>query len=309
METLGPALTRWVLYGAVSILIGAALFHWLVLARSASPSPERKAAIRRSVAQWALWASLALLVSLVGVLWWQFRDFHDPLFDPWQTSLRILVLESLWGKIWMAQLGLAVLTAVASLLVRRSPTGGTAWGLLAVAAFASAAMPAFSGHSFGAERLETLAITFDVVHLWGAGGWIGLLTVLFLSARRHRDRDPDSRGTVHEWVRAFSPVALASFGALILTGIFASWLHVGSIELYFSTGYGRTLLTKLAVIAGVAALGFYNWKHVTPRLDSEEGEARFLGFSAPTEVVLGLLVLLVTALLVGTALPMESMSG
>jgi len=307
MAPFGPALTRWVLYAAVAILIGAALFHWLILGRSASPSPERKAAIRRSVGRWAVWSGAGLVLAVLGTLWWQFRDFHDPLFDPWQASLELLVTETLWGKIWLVQAGLAVLTAGAALFARRSPTGGTPWVVLTVLALASGAMPALSGHSFGAERLLPVSVAFDALHVWAAGGWIGLLTVLYLSARHHLPRDPESRGTVAEWVHAFSPVALVSFAILALTGVFASWLHVGSLDLYLSYGYGRILLTKLAVITGVVALGFHNWKHVTPRLHHEEGQQRLLTFSAPLETLLGLLVLLVTAVLVSTALPMEGM--
>jgi len=309
VETLGPALTRWVLYSAVSVLVGTALFHWLVLTRCVSPSLERKARIRRSVGRGAVGAGIALVLSVPGTLWFQFRDFHDPIFDPWQSSLDVLLTESLWGRIWTVQMLLALLTAGAAILARRRPTGGGSWVTFTALAFASAAMPAFSGHSFGAERLQTLSVVMDVLHLWAAGGWIGLLAVLFLAARRHLDRDPESMGALEEWVRAFSTTALVSFTVLLLTGTFAAWLQVESLELLFGSRYGRILLLKLAVLAGVAGLGFYNWRRMTPVLGSPEGERRFLGFSAPLEIALGFLILLVTGFLVHTNLPVEGLPG
>ena len=166
-------------------------------------------------------------------------------------------------------------------------------------------MPAFSGHSFAAERLPRLTIAADMVHLWGAGAWIGTLFVLAACARRHVAGRDGVRGATAEWVRAFSPLALVSFAALALTGLWASWINVGSGAALVGSTYGRTLLLKLALIAGVVALGAYNWKRVTPVLETESGENGFLARSARAEVVLGALVLLVTAALVATSLPLD----
>lgn len=66
--------------------------------------------------------------------------------------------------------------------------------------------------------------------------------------------------------------------------------------------YGRTLLLKLAVLAGVAATGFYNWRRVRPALGDELGTAR-LRRSSAIELPIGLAVLLVTAVLVATPPP------
>lgn len=271
-----------------------------------SPGPDQKAAIRRSIGGWGTWAALALVVSLAAVLWFQLRDFRDP-FEPWGAELRLLATGTLWGKIWAAQMAIAVFTLAGFTLARARPAGGMRWTIATVFAFACGLMPALSGHSFGSERLQLIAVALDTVHVWAAGGWIGLLTVLALAARRHLRDATDLHGTLAEWVRAFSPVALVSFGVLALSGVFATWLHVGTLSHLFGSTYGRVLLTKFGLIGAVAALGAYNWKRITPILDSDEGEARFLGFSAPIEVMLGVLVLLVTAILVASALPMEGM--
>ena len=56
-------------------------------------------------------------------------------------------------------------------------------------------------------------------------------------------------------------------GALIITGSYLSFLHIGSWTALIGTAYGRTLLLKLA-LAGVAMLiGGYNLIVIKPQLD------------------------------------------
>lgn len=104
-------------------------------------------------------------------------------------------------------------------------------------------------------------------------------------------------------VNGFSPTALAFAGTLKLSGLFAAWLHMGSVPALWESNYGRTLLLKLAVLSGVFGTGAYNWLKVKPALGDELSAVR-LGRSARVEIGVGALVLLVTAVLVATAPPM-----
>ena len=106
-------------------------------------------------------------------------------------------------------------------------------------------------------------------------------------------------GLVADLVNAFSPAALGFVGLLVATGTFAAWLHVGGIDALWESGYGRLLLLKLAVFLPVLATGAHNWRRVRPRLGDVEG-ARAMRRSAIVELVVGALVLAVTALLVAT---------
>jgi copper transport protein len=162
-----------------------------------------------------------------------------------------------------------------------------------------------SGHSFGAERNRVAAIVLDALHTWGAAAWIGGLAMLFVVGLQADRATQTSGSRLSEWVRAFSPIALVSFAVLTVSGTFATWIHVGGVGPLFGSTYGRILLLKLTLIAGVAAVGWYNWKRVTPLLGTREGRRRFLARSVPVELLLGGAVLLATAVLVGTALPLE----
>jgi putative copper export protein len=81
-------------------------------------------------------------------------------------------------------------------------------------------------------------------------------------------------------------------------------LHVGTIPNLWGTHYGVTLLIKLTVLGLVALTGFYNWRFVKPRLGTSEASAR-LQHSARIEVLIAVVVLLVTAVLVGSPTSMD----
>ena len=185
-------------------------------------------------------------------------------------------------------------------------TPGAAWLLAGLGALALAFAPALSGHAAAAPRLGPLAILADTLHVLAAGGWIGGLLVLVAAgvpAAMRLERE-DRGPAVAALVNAFSPTALAFAGALTLTGLFAAWLHMGSIPALWQSGYGQTLLVKLGVLSGVFATGAYNWLKVKPALGDELGATR-LRRSARVEIAVGAVVLLVTAVLVATAPPMR----
>lgn len=183
---------------------------------------------------------------------------------------------------------------------------GAPWLLAGLGALALAFAPALSGHAAAAPRLGSLAILADALHVLAAGGWIGGLLVLIAAGVPTAMRlEREERGpAVAALVNAFSPTALAFAGALTLTGLFAAWLHIGSIPELWESGYGRTLLLKLGVLSGVFATGAYNWLKVKPALGDELGATR-LRRSAKVEIAIGALVFLVTAVLVATAPPMR----
>ncbi|MDQ6717802.1 MAG: CopD family protein, partial [Gemmatimonadota bacterium] len=116
----------------------------------------------------------------------------------------------------------------------------------------------------------------------------------------------DRRGPmVAEVVNAFSPTALMFAGMIASTGVFAAWLHLGSVPALWTSSYGKTLLVKLAVLSLVACTGAYNWLRVKPHLGHLDGAAR-MKKSARLELAIGVLVVLVTAVLVALATPHEA---
>lgn len=82
------------------------------------------------------------------------------------------------------------------------------------------------------------------------------------------------------------------------------WLRTQALSALWESGYGRTLLLKLALLSVVFATGAYSWLRVRPALGSTAAAGR-LRRSATLELAAGVLVLAVTAVLVATPPPME----
>ena len=106
-------------------------------------------------------------------------------------------------------------------------------------------------------------------------------------------------------VSAFSPVALLCAAIVLLTGIISAWLRLGAIAPLWTSGYGRVLLLKLALLSGVAGTGAYNWLRVRPALGTPEATARFRK-SATVELAVGIAVIVVTAVLVALPTPIDA---
>ena len=255
-------------------------------------------------ARLGLRAAALLILSMPLILVDQIILFRDP-FSPVLSELDLLVTGTTWGRMWQLQLFSGMLAAVAFAIVWRRGDAPVSWRFAAGATLFCAIVPALSGHSAGTDRLHALAVGADAVHIVAAGAWIGTLTALVIVVHGAVRRGAAASDMLPGAVAAFSPLALWSAGILVSTGLFATWLHVGSFGGLFGSTYGRILLAKVGVVGVVAGFGAYNWKRVTPRLGSPEGAKAFMSGSARSEIVLGLLVLLLTAVLVVTSHPME----
>jgi putative copper export protein len=99
-------------------------------------------------------------------------------------------------------------------------------------------------------------------------------------------------------VNSFSPIALASAAIVLVSGVFASWVHLEHLSALWQTTYGQVLLVKLLLVAITVSIGAYNFRRVQPRLMTEVGTIR-LRRSASTELGVGLLILVVTGFLTG----------
>lgn len=185
---------------------------------------------------------------------------------------------------------------------RRASPG---WWIAGLGAVLLAFTPAMSGHAASTPRFAPLPVVTDAVHVLGAGGWLGsLLAVLLVGIPVALKLAPGDRGpAVAALVNAFSPTALLFAGAVVATGVFAAWLHLGAVPALWESVYGRTLLLKLGVLSIVFGTGAYNWLKVKPALGDEVAAGR-LRRSATLELAVGAVVLAVTAVLVATATPM-----
>jgi putative copper export protein len=145
-------------------------------------------------------------------------------------------------------------------------------------------------------------IATDFLHVLGASSWLGsLFAVLIVGIPVSFALNGAERwSSVASLVNSFSPLALASASVVVVSGLVASWVHLEHLSALWQTGYGQTLLIKLALVAITLMVGAYNFRRVQPQLVSEEGTAH-LRRSAGVELLLGFLIIVVTGFLTGIA--------
>jgi len=311
---------RWIQYLGLVIMTGATAFPMLVFRRRAvresiGPTTMRTVTLR------CIHVGLVGATVVFGAAWLRLlaqayaMDGTAAAFT--RPYLSQLVTSSAWGMRWAAQL-LASIIAIAGFatlraLFRRAPTDERgpsiarwAWSAVIISVVGIAFTPGLSSHAAAMPGFATLAMMLDGLHVLAAGGWIGgIAALLFVTlpgtSQSARGLSIAARATM---VRAFSPVALVSASILTVTGSFAAWRHVGQMDALWFTPYGRTLLVKLGLIAGVACVGAYNWRRIAPALD-DAVSPRELRTTAMLELALGVLVLLATAVLVATPTPRD----
>jgi putative copper export protein len=255
----------------------------------------------RQVATIGLIAALALLPA--ALIRWvaQVRDMADPgdASPDWRAISAAVTGHTRWGHIFVAHVLLAVLASMAFVVARAGRRAG--WVVAGLAALGLAMTPALSGHAAEAERMSALVVTADVLHVLAGGFWLGTLAVLACVGLTRRTTTLDS---VTETVNAFSPLALGSAAVIAVSGVVAAWAHLGALSALWTTRYGQTLLVKVAVVGLVLAAGAFNWRRLTPRLVARDPAAQpTFARAVATELTLGVLVFLVTAILVATPLP------
>jgi putative copper export protein/methionine-rich copper-binding protein CopC len=297
---------RWLTFAALLAAIGVVGFEYLVarpVRRRGQPGSELVVDAARRRAAWLGAAAAGLLLAAGAArLATQAAAMQEPgaAFDG--ALLPAMLLRTTWGWGWLLQLAAASAAFAAFRRVRRAPERG--WLAALFATLALAVTPSLAGHAVAADWYAPLPVLADSLHVLGAGGWLGTLLVVVLAGLpATAGLEARARGPmVAELVNAFSPAALVFAGLAAGTGLFAAWLHLGTLPALWQSRYGRTLLLKLAVLAGVAVTGFYNWRRVRPALGDEIGVAR-LRRSSTIELLIALAVLLVTAVLVATPPP------
>jgi putative copper export protein/methionine-rich copper-binding protein CopC len=310
MEEAGPAgrplavVVRWAWFCALLGMIGVVSFRYGVLRPLDRDPAHHLVAERAEAAVWfvALGAAAISVGTLFGRLWLQAAALGGAQAFSGER-LDLLLTRTGWGLAWMLQ-AIATMAFVLGLFVARAPYGRAAgWMGAAAGAVLLAAVPALSGHAASAERMGAVAILSDTLHVLGAGVWLGtLFSVLAVGLPAAFLAGEDGRGAMGAMVRAFSPIGLAGGAAVGVTGVINALFHVNALADLWTTGYGRALLVKVALLAGVGALAWYNWKVVLPGLEGEGGAGR-LRRTARAELGLAVLVLLVTAVLVALPTP------
>lgn len=296
---------RWLTFAAIAVAIGAIGFRFLVLERVrtgapvaaalVAPAAARAAAIARGALVFLILAAGARLLAQLSALGVGTADFE---------MLQVLLTGTVWGWSWGLQVVAAAAGVTAFHAARRGRAGG--WYVATGVALALAITPALAGHAAAVEGLTAVAVLADTLHVLAMAAWLGsLLFVIGVGMPEAGRADPDTApSAIAAMITVFSPMALVAAAVLVVTGVIAAAFQLGSLPALWTSGYGRTLLTKVAIVLVVLGGGAYNWRRQKPRLAAATG-ADSLRRSATFELLAGAVVLLITAILVATPTPGE----
>lgn len=285
----------------LALLIGAVVFLLLIAGGTSAA-----ASTRRTI--WIGW--LVLTVSTIFALMLQGPYAAGAgVGDAFRWSVTHDVLQTRLGHVTELRLGL--LAAALALLRfigpvvhgRRAPIWWSA--AAAIVGVGLAATPGLAGHAATGD-FTIFAVPLDTIHVLAMSVWLGGLVAVLAAAMAGGFKTGQQRA-----LRTFSRVAFWCVIVLVLSGLFASWRQVGfTTSGYTDTSYGNTLLVKLAIVValvGVAAVSrsIVRRRRATPADAPESAIAAIdertvaaLRRSVMGEVVLGLAVVAVTALLV-----------
>jgi len=274
---IGAILSKLMLYvgigGSTGLLIIRAAFADLV-----SPVSDKMRV------QVVLLAGLALAGSVLGFMLRgaALTGGADGMTDPellgllWQTPVGDVLVYRVIG---------AVLMVVGVMIPHVGQWISLAGGLLALWSFTQI------GHIPGLERTGIGLLLY--LHLLGFSFWVGVLWPLYALSRQP-EHLRNAAGLGHR----FGQAASAIVPALILAGLLMAWMLLGDISAFTTTGYGQTLLIKLALVGVILTIAAANKLRFVPAMQAGDGKAaRHLARSIEIETAVILLVLVVTATL------------
>jgi copper transport protein len=266
---------RWLFLGGVALLIGAA---WVgALAFAVPPS---------SVGTLMLGAAGVATAGLFGLAVGQ-----------WQAA------GSGLGALLSTPIGLALVLRTAALagagavvgLWRPRAAGPARVGLVVAGALAAsgALVHVTAGHA-AASSSPALQVGAQWIHVVAGGMWLGGLAALLIGIRGTEGAD---RGMA---VRRFSAVALVALLAVAATGVLRAISELSTWSDLWTTGYGRRVALKAALIVALAVLGGINRYRNVPTADASVQGLRRL---SRAELTLGVAVIAAAAFMASISPP------
>jgi len=304
MTTEYLILARAVHFGACLLFFGIFAFDRLVAAPILRNDRIEAAHFWRS--RLRLFSLLLLPVMLIsGMDWFVLVAMNMSGQLPQLEVLKTVWLQTQFGTVsqirllvWFA--AMAVVASMFSVKLEDRFPKSPAWLQFLLGGLLLGSL-AWAGHGQEYSRWHLGA---DVLHLLMAGLWpTGLLPFAILLRRLSRAPEPAMVPIIH-LVRRFSALSLASVSLLTLTGIINARYLVGSLSNLFDQPYGRWLLVKIFLFCVAIAIGAINLLRLKPKLSAADSTAQArqvaaaqLQFNVQTELVLGVIIVMIVAVL------------
>jgi copper resistance protein D len=300
----GLVVARFLHYAAVTVLAGTSFFPLYAYPLGGSSQPI---ALNRRLRTVLFIAAIAAFLS--GILWFVFTvaDMSGAMDGILRWEILSTVLgDTRFGRVWMARFVLAI--AVIAVIWSRFDSGSNPRRDVIAPVLTAALLISLAGvgHSQVEEGIVgTVHVVSDGVHLLAAGAWLGGLLPLgfmLLNAGNSVTGPPRDLNGI---LLRFSGMGYVAVATLIGSGLVNSWFLVGTVSGLLETAYGRVLVTKLVLFAGMLALAVSNRFWIVPSLATVRPTdpsgpavwAKRLRNHVLSEQLLGLMVLLIVSVL------------
>ncbi len=262
-------LVSWLLPASGALVFAAAMatIGWLLLAGFLDPDMGkktvsmrgRKALLRAGIAAavWCVAAVLSALLTLASVLGVPLSEAASPsIFTTYAWDVEDV----------RALLIAAVIAAVVSVgaILTVELTKVTIWLALALVAVAA---PATAGHAAGLGD-HSMALTNSVVHAVTASVWVGGLIALGAVVW-------PKAGDVSVAAQRFGYLAIASVILLTVSGLGNAYVRLGAPSDLFTSGYGRLVLIKAALLIVLVATASWIRRRLLPNLNGDRARQTF----------------------------------
>jgi putative copper resistance protein D len=279
-------LSRLLLSTSTLVLFGSSLFFNYGLSAATTtafdPPHHRARRLLLAAAATALLATVLWLMAEAALLTGNPRDALR-----W-SPLASVLMDTRFGRI--GALRALILSIALALLLALPEPARRLWRIQAGLGAAALASLAWTGHgSMDDGAAGRLHLAGDVLHLLGAGVWIGALVPLALMLL-----SAPASGTApqtHQFALAlgrFSRLGAGVVALLAATGILNSWFLIrpASWRVIGSTTYGRLLLVKIALFALMLLLAALNRFWWAPRLNALLADPRAAPGTLPVQLTL-----------------------
>lgn len=252
-----------------------------------------------------------IVVAVLPMAWLEAATMSGTGLREATASVLPMIQETHYGHAWLA--GAAVSVALLVLAARPARASTRLARMLVGAGLAAFALTkSLSGHAADAGTWS-LPVLADWIHILSIGIWVGTVVVsaVVVAPRVARASGLDRRTCV-TFVQSLSDTATVALCSLLVTGAYAAWRIVGTLQSLMHTDYGHTLLVKLMFVAVCIGLGAFNRFIDMPQLlaalptrqpvNGKPPAQRFMRILS-IEAVFLLGALLMAATLVGTPPP------
>ncbi len=274
METIPveSAAIRWLNWLSLALFTGSLgfmLFVWQpALNRERKNEVVPLVRLRRMIfAGWLLTGMTTILLLLMQGMTVSGESLATVVINPILLSI---ITETRFGALWLIRVGLWLCAGGILFIWQRDRLRDQVVFGLSIGMIATVSL--FS-HASSVEE-PAAAVIADFLHALTMSAWVGGLIAFFSvigSVKSNPTPDPrqPSQGAsplyregglavLSTLTGYFSNYMRVTVAALMLTGVYAAWLQVGSLNALLTTLYGQTLLLKLILIAPLVLIAAIN---------------------------------------------------